>query len=261
MGKVPTLAIIAAALVLIVGISVASFYLLIKPKKEELGTLSAKLEEEKQVVAQRPTAEAEQAATNARWMKAQADLAALRERKSIPISLYMPLFAMTSIWYEYRDDLPRAVETYLESQGVTIESGASIPAPPLAPPTVPSSGFMQVPGNAPLNLTVRGTLAQIQRVYENLAQLPRVATIGALNLTGTGQDLTASFPLSLYILVEGAEAVAPPPPAAGAGPEAGPGAPPDGPGGGPPPGPDGGGGEEEGGGGGGEDGGGGGGDE
>lgn len=220
MGKVPTLAILGIVVVLVIGISVAAFYLLIKPKKEELGKLRADLEAEKAVVAQKAQAEADKAAVEAAWLKAQAELEALRERKSIHISLYQPLLAMTAIWYEYRDELPKAVQTYLEKQGVTIEQGASIPAPPLAPPTVPSSGFMQVPSNAPLNLSVRGTLAQIQNVYRNLAQLPRVATIGALSLSGTGQQLTATFPLSLYILVEGAEALAPPPAPAAAGPGA-----------------------------------------
>ena len=34
---------------------------------------------------------------------------------------------------------------------------------------------MQVPGGSALNLTVRGTLAQIEKVYANLGKLPRVA--------------------------------------------------------------------------------------
>lgn len=271
MGKVPTLAIVAIVVVLIVGISVAAFYMLIKPKQQELATLQQQLAQEQQVVAQKAQAEADKAAVDAAWLRAQKELAALSERKSIPISMYMPLLAMTAIWYEYRDDLPRVVQSYFESQGVIIESGATIPAPPLAPPQVPSSGFMQIPGNAPLNLTIRGTLPQIQKVYENLSQLRRIAVIGGLNLEGPGPELKATIPLSLYILVEGAEAVAPAAPAGGMaggpggpggpmggpgmggpggppgeGPSGGPGGPP---GAGPPKGPKGAGGPEEGGGG------------
>lgn len=236
MGKVPTLAIVAAAIVLVIGMSVAVFYLLIKPKKEVLTKLRADLVTEQQKVAERPQADAALKAVNIAWLKAQVDLAALREKKSPHISLYMPLLAMTAMWYEYRDDLPKAVQAYLEAQGVSIQQGASIPPPPLTPPTVPGSGFMQVPSAAPLSLTVKGTLAQLQRVYENLSQLRRIATIGSLSLSGTGQELTATIPLSLYILVEGAEAVAPPPaPAAAGGGPGGPGGPegagPSGPGG------------------------------
>jgi hypothetical protein len=234
MGKVPTIAIIAIALVLVIGMSVAVFYLLIKPKKEQLMKLRVDLQTEQDKVAEKADAERLKAEVDAQWLKAQVDLAALREKKSPHISLYMPLLAMTAMWYEYRDDLPKAVESYFAAQGVTIQQGASIPAPPLAPPTVPGTGFMQVPSGAPVNLTIRGTLAQLQKVYENLGQMSRIATIGALNLTGTGQQLTATIPLSLYILVEGAEAVAPPPaPAAEGGPAdgppGGPGEPPSGP--------------------------------
>jgi Tfp pilus assembly protein PilO len=225
MGKIPTIAIIAIVVVLIIGISVAAFYFLIKPKQEELAGLKEKLAAEQAVVAQKTTTEAELAAVNAAWLKAQLELAALRERKSIPISMYMPLLAMTSMWYELREDLPKVVTNYLTSQGVTIQSGASMPAPQLAPPTVPASGFLQVPEGQSLTLAVSGTLANIKKVYSNLAQMPRIATIGALNLTGTGERLTATFPMTLYIIVEGAEAAAPPPAPAAAGPEGGPGGP------------------------------------
>lgn len=217
MGKIPTIAIVAIVVVLIIGISVASFYFLIKPKQEELTALKEKLSQEQAIVAQRGTAEAEKAAVDAKWLRAQTELAALRERKSIPISMYMPLLAMTSMWYEYREDLPAVVTKYLTSQGVTIQTGAAMPAPSLAPPTVPSNGFLQVPEGQTLNLTVAGTMASIENVYRNLSQLPRIATIGALSLSGTGDRLTATFPMSLYIIVEGAEAAAPPPPAAAPG--------------------------------------------
>jgi|LSQX01.1.fsa_nt_gb Tfp pilus assembly protein PilO len=228
MGKIPTIAIIAIVVVLTIGISVAAFYFLIKPKQEELAGLKEKLAAEQAVVAQESTARAELAAVNAAWLKAQQELAALRERKSIPISMYMPLLAMTSMWYELREDLPNVVTNYLTSQGVTIQSGASMPAPQLAPPTVPSSGFLQVPEGQSLTLAVTGTLANIAKVYSNLAQMPRIATIGALNLTGTGERLTATFPMTLYIIVEGAEAASPPPAAAAdaAGGPGGPGGPP-----------------------------------
>lgn len=243
MGKIPTIAIIAIVVVLIIGISVASFYFLIKPKQEELAALKEKLAQEQAVVAQKATAEAEKAAVDASWMKAQMELVALRERKSIPISMYMPLLAMTSMWYEYREDLPAVVTKYLVSQGVSIQTGASMPAPSLAPPNVPATGFLQVPEGQTLNLTIKGTMANIEKAYRNLSLLPRIATIGGLTLSGQGDQLTAAFPLTLYILVEGAEAAAPPPaPAAAAG-----GAAP-GPGAGAAPGGEGGGAAEEGGG-------------
>ncbi|MEN6642336.1 MAG: hypothetical protein ABFE08_07830 [Armatimonadia bacterium] len=223
MGKIPTIAIIAIVAVLIIGMCVAAAYFLVKPKREELTKLREDLAAEEAVVAQKAQAEKDKAEIDQKWLQAQEELAALRERKSIRISMHMPLLAMTALWYEFRDDLPLAIKRYFDSQGVTILEGASIAGPPLAPPTVPSTGFLQVPGNAPLNLRVSGSLGAIERLYRNLALLPRIATIGSLSLTGSGDQLTATVPLTLYILVEGAEAASPPPaPAAAAGP-AGPG--------------------------------------
>ncbi len=246
MGKIPTPAIIAIVAVLLIGLSVAAAYFLVKPKQEQLTQLREELEAEKQVVAQRPQAEREKTEVDERWLQAQEELAALRERKSIRISMNMPLLAMTALWYEYRDDLPKAVENYFATQGVTITEGASISGPPLTPPTVPSTGFLQVPNNSPLNLRVVGPLAAIERLYRNLSQLPRIATIGSLALSGSGEEISATIPLSLYILVEGAESASPPPAPAASPDDMG--APPPG----PPPGPGGGGGGPDEGGGGGD---------
>lgn len=219
MGKIPTIAIVAIVAVLIIGMCVAAAYFLVKPKQQELAKLREDLAAEEAVVAQKAQAERDKAEIDQKWLQSQEELAALRERKSIRISMHMPLLAMTALWYEFRDDLPVAIKRYFDSQGVTILEGATIAGPPLAPPTVPSTGFLQVPGNAPLNLKVSGSLGAIERLYRNLAMLPRIATIGSLSLTGSGDQITATVPLTLYILVEGAEAASPPPaPAAAAGP-------------------------------------------
>lgn len=256
MGKIPTIAIVAIALVLVIGISVACFYFLIKPQQKILTDLRGQLEAEKQVAQGKTAAEAELDATKLAWKRAQDQLAQVCERKSIKISMYMPILAMTAMWREYRDDLPRAVEQWVQAQGCTIESGAAMPAPSLSPPTVPANGFLQVPEGQVLNLSISGTMANLEKLYRSLNTLPRVATIGGLSLSGRGDRLTASVPLSMWIIVEGAEAVAPPPAAAmpgGGGPGGMPGGPGGAPGAGPPGGPGGPGGAPPGGPGGGEE--------
>jgi hypothetical protein len=218
MGKIPTIAIVAVALVLAIGISVACLYFLIRPEQKTLAGLQQNLASEEQVAAGRPQAEAEEAAMTQAWLVAQRQLEALRDRKSIPISMYMPVLAMTTMWWEYRDNLPRVVEKWVADQGCVIETGATMPAPSLSPPAVPASGFLQVPDQA-LSLTITGTMANLERLYRSLSSLPRVATIGGLRLSGQGDRLTAQVPITMFIIVEGAEAVAPPPaaPAAGGG--------------------------------------------
>ena len=72
----------------------------------------------------------------------------------------------------------------------------------MTPPAAPASGFLQEPGNQTINLTVRGSLANIERLYRGLPNWPRVVTVGSLSLTGEGDNLTATVPLTFYLLVE-----------------------------------------------------------
>ncbi|HCA48172.1 MAG TPA: hypothetical protein DEP45_12720 [Armatimonadetes bacterium] len=118
---------------------------------------------------------------------------------------------MIALWYEYRHDLVPVIEDWVRSTGCTIESGASFPAPPMTPPTAPASGFMQIPAEQPVSLTVSGTLQQIERLYRSLDQFPRIVTISDLVLmpTGEGDRLQAPINLSIYLLVEAPAAPAP----------------------------------------------------
>jgi len=217
MGKIPTIAIVAVAVVLVIGISVACFYFLIRPEQKTLAGLQQTLSSEEQVAAGKPQAEVDEKAMTQAWLRAQKQLEALRDRKSIPISMYMPVLAMTTMWWEYRDNLPRVVEKWVADQGCIIETGATMPAPSLSPPGVPPSGFLQVPEGQVLSLTIAGTMANLERLYRSLRSLPRVATIGGLRLSGQGDRLTAQVPITMFIIVEGAETVAPPPAAAAGG--------------------------------------------
>jgi Tfp pilus assembly protein PilO len=243
MGKIPPIAIIIVAVVLVIGISAAAYYLLIQPENKKLAELKTQLEAEQKVAAQADKAKKDLADVTVRLAVGIENLIKVRERKSIHISNYMPILAMTALWYEYRKDLPAVVQQYAAETGCNIETGATIPAPPMTPPSVPPSGFMQVPGGAALNLTISGPLANVERFYRGLARLPRVATLSGLDISGTADRITARIALSLWILVEGEEVAgggaAPAAPAGGGAPGAG--AP-------PPPAPGGGGGEEEGGG-------------
>ncbi len=219
LGKVPTFAIWIVTLVLVAAIVVLFEWKLIKPQKEELAKLQEELAAEEAVAAERPQAEARLAEVQAKWEEAQARLQQLQDTRSFPISTYQPIGAMVALWFEYREDLPRVTREWLESTGITLESGITFPTPEVSPPTIPSSGFIALPG--PMNLTIGGTLQQIERFYSSLGTYSRVATISGLQLTGEGDNLKASVPISLYLLVE-TPAAAPAAPAAGPGPAPGP---------------------------------------
>jgi len=261
MGRIPTVAVIAIGLVLILGLSALMFFVVLKPAREELAGVQSTLDQRQDVADRLPQAKAKLAEVTAEWLEKQAQLQELRETRSIPISFAHPAAAMIALWYEYREDLPPLIEDWVESTGCTIESGTSFPAPPMTPPAAPPSGFLQVPGGQTITLTVSGTLQALERLYRSLQQFPRVVTVGQLVMQAdqdsAGQILQSQVPFKFYLLVEAPAAAAAPaggapggmPGEAGMGPEGMPGGMPPGeapPGEAPPGDPAGGGGEDAG---------------
>jgi len=82
---------------------------------------------------------------------------------------------------------------------VKITSGDSIAAPPNLPPAPPPNGFYRV---AQINLGIQGTLSDIEKLYRALPEFPRIATIEGLSLSGQGNTISATLPMTIYLLVE-----------------------------------------------------------
>lgn len=234
MGRIPTFVIIIIGVVLIVGLSALMFFVVLKPKQEELAAAITKYEEEQKVADRLPAAEAALAQVTADWLDKQAKLAELMKTRSIPISFAHPPAAMIALWYEYREDLPPLIQRWIESTGCRIESSVGFPAPPMTPPPAPASGFMQIPEGQTITMTIAGSLASLERLYRSLDQFQRIVTVSQLILQGEGDNLRAQVPFKFYLLAEVPATAAPPvsptpeggPPAAGEG-EGGGGPPPD----------------------------------
>jgi len=212
MGRIPTWALVLIGVFLLAGTGVLVFMLMIKPAQAELAKAEEDLKVEQDVAARLESSKAELAKVTEDWLAAQDRLQELREVRSIPISFGHPAGAMIALWYEYRHDLVPLIEDWVQASGCTIESGASFPPPPMTPPSAPPSGFMQVPGGQTINLTVSGTLSQLERLYRSLGDFERVVTISDLVLApvGDGSDrLQAPIPLKFYLLVEAPAGAAP----------------------------------------------------
>jgi Tfp pilus assembly protein PilO len=217
MGRIPTFVIAIIGVVLIAGLSALMFFMVLKPKTETLAEAKDKADAEEQVAARLKRAEQDKATVTAEWLAKKAQLQALMEARSIPISFGHPAAAMVALWYEYREDLPPLIERWVESCGCTIESGASFPAPAMTPPVAPPSGFLPVPGPQGITLTISGSLSDLERLYKSLDQLPRVVTVSQLVLDGEGDNMRAQVPLKFYLLCEAPEVAAAPAPAAAPG--------------------------------------------
>jgi len=192
--------VIAIVFVLIVGVAVGAIFLFIKPAQAELSDLEGKLA---QVQAEADKLEAtEQALTKVtgHWLGADTKLQKLMDRRSIKLSFGHPLPALfASLWPEMRGNLADTVEQWVQDQGVKITSGDSIPAPPTLPPTPPTDGFYQL---SQINLGIEGSLSEIERLYRALPEFPRIATIEGLSLSAQDGTMSATLPMTIYLLVE-----------------------------------------------------------
>ncbi|MEA3399981.1 MAG: hypothetical protein U9R79_01935 [Armatimonadota bacterium] len=209
MGRIPPIAVIVTGLVVVIGAAAAMLFFLYKPAHATLGELRDEYREAERVADQLTSAKAERDKVAAQWEEYKAELDELREKRSIPISFGHPAGAMVALWYEYREDLPPLIEDWVESTGCTIESGQSFPAPAMTPPSLPPSGFLQVPQQS-ITLTVSGSLSAIERLYRSLERFPRVVTVSQLVLEAadeTGNVLRAQVPMKFYLLVEAPESM------------------------------------------------------
>ena len=200
MGKLPPWVIILIGLVLVIGISVGAFLKFIKPANAVLAAVQADLQTQKQKAETKPAVEQQLAEVTDEWLAAERKLDRVKETRSIRISYGHPFNAMAAaLWPELRGNLAKAIEEWIEGQGVKIVSGASLPPPPYTPELPPENGFFKA---ADITLGVEGSLANIEKLYRSLSKFPRIATINSLSLTSQGDTIQAQLPLTIYLLVE-----------------------------------------------------------
>ncbi|MGQ9732257.1 MAG: hypothetical protein ACUVX8_13425 [Candidatus Zipacnadales bacterium] len=226
MSKLRPLYVIIPGIVLIIGAICVFAFVLLPPVNEQIKTVTEERDKEKGVAETRPQVEARLEEAERKLDEQTAKLTTYMRTRSIPISTYQPVEAMIKFWYELQEDLAPALEEYIESSGCRIISGAALPAPTMAPPTLGPSNFIRIPQSGALNFTVRGTMEEIRKLYTSLNKFERVATIEPLDLTpvGSGEELDANVNIVVYILAEGPEGGggAAPGAAPGAGPTMGP---------------------------------------
>ena len=200
MGKIPSVAVWAIVVVLLSGVAAGAFFKLIKPAQIELSDLQGKLEQEQAKAGELESAQQELIKVTGHWLGADTKLQKLMDERSIKLSFGHPLPALfASLWPETRQNLAGTVEEWIAAQGVKITSGASIAAPPNLPPAPPTNGFYRV---AQISLGIEGTLSDIERLYRALPEFPRIATIEGLSLSGQGNTMSTTLPMTIYLLVE-----------------------------------------------------------
>lgn len=201
MGRIPTIAVLIAAVVLLGGANYALYHFLAKPWGEEVAAARADYEQAYQTAQTLDQVQAAYDEAVDEWLAAQADWEHLMVTRSTPVSFTMPTVAMIALWREYREVLPKEIEQFIQGSGVQLMSGTSFPAPPGVPPSPPPSGFLQIPEGT-ITLTIAGTLEQIERFYHSIGEFNRVMTIGSFGLTGEGDQLQTQVAMNFYLPVE-----------------------------------------------------------
>jgi hypothetical protein len=205
MSKLRPLYVIIPGVLLVVIVVCVFMFVLMPPVREEIASLKGRLETATAKANERDQRERELAAAKADLKDQQAKLDHYIDTRGVHISTYQPVPAMVALWYELQDDLPPAIETFLESTGCTIQSGFALPAPQIQKPTLGPASFMRIPQQGGFSVTVRGTEEQIRDLYTSLGNFDRVATISGLTLqpVGNGDKLDASFTMTIFLLAEG----------------------------------------------------------
>jgi len=222
MSKLRPIYVLIPGVVLIIAAVCVFVFVLLPPVNKEIEKVTQERDTEQAKADERPQAERRKADAERKLKEQTIKLERYMKTRSIPISLYLPTEAMIKYWYELQEDLAPSLEKYIEASGCRIMQGAALPAPSMAAPTLGPSNFIKV---GPLSLTVQGTAAELRKLYTNLNQFERVATIEPLDLrpVGGGEELEANISVTVYILAEGPEGAAAAPAAgAAAGPAGGP---------------------------------------
>jgi len=209
----PMYVIIPGAILPLIVICVFLFVLL-PPVDKQIGDVTKQRDSRKQKAEQKQQAEQQLRLAKENLAKQTAKLDQYMRTRSIALSTYQPVQAMIALWFEYQEDLKPVVEAFIDQSGCQLVGGDSLPAPEMKKPTLGQSNFLTV---KTLNLRVRGTMAELKKLYSSLKTFKRVGTINLLQLTPmAGEELEATVPLTIYILAEGPEAAAAPAAPAGA---------------------------------------------
>jgi len=219
MQKLRPLYVLIPGILLTVIVICLFVFVFVPPIKEVRDDYAKKRDDEKTVAETQPQAEDRLARAVENLKVQSAKLAHYINTRGVKISTYQSVPAMVAHWYELQEDLPPAIEEYLESTGCTVVSGFALPAPKIEEPTLGPASFMRLPAQGGFPVTMRGSEEQLRELYTNLKEFRRVATISGLsvNPVGNGDKLEASFSMTIYLLAEG------PSDAGGGGAAAGPG--------------------------------------
>jgi Tfp pilus assembly protein PilO len=216
--------------VLLVGLSAAAYFMMMKPQLEEVKSLEGQIEEQYSKLAKKAEAERELAEAKRSLREARAVLARYKQEKGIPVSFADRAEAAYVWFHEVHQHSAPLLKSFLEKSGVAVMEGSDFPPPPEVAPYLRAQDLptkhdmVAIPDDeTPIAISVQGTIEQVEALFASLDAFPRILVIDGLQLepttatvTGTDDKVTASFNMYMYAFVEGGEEAAAAPAAGGA---------------------------------------------
>ena len=193
LGKIHPLILGPVGIVLVLGIVIAGFMFMVKPKQQQIASVQDQITQEKTEADKKQQAEKALDDVKRDWESAHDGLAQKMDERSIPLSMGHPMIATMNLWREAREDLPQLVEKFVAQSGCVLVRGHGGWAPPMSPlPTstewihfavgTGSAGGAEINAVGDQPLVVAGTMGDIERLYKSLRNFPRVLTIRHLAL-------------------------------------------------------------------------------
>lgn len=201
MGKLTRQHVIIIGSVLTVAVAVAVFFLLIRPKMDEMAVAQAKYDSNKAIADTKPLKEADLVKAKQEVQQERVKWARYERQYMPDINISSLLGGMQQRWREQSLVLGPMVQKYLRSDHTVriTSAGITIPAPPTDPNAVNVS-LIELPLGS---VTVQGQFNNVLKHTERWNRFRRLVQVDGLGLTGNSPNLTAQYTLKMYIFTRG----------------------------------------------------------
>lgn len=117
--------------------------------------------------------------------------------------------AWKAIMHEFHEVIKPEFDEFMRSAGLRVSYNFSPDTPPAIWTAVkaPSSSFIKLPSGGQIEVQVTGKYTDIIRFLNHLTSWNRLIGVGAIRLSGQSPYITATFPISIFILADVPESV------------------------------------------------------
>ncbi len=199
MGKLTKIQVIVIGVVVTLIVGVGMFFLLIRPRAQQLNELETKLQEREAVAARKPQAEKDLQRAKLENLQARLDYRHYEVTKMPAVSFSDRTEGMIAMWRERSEVLGPMVEHWPRKFGVDLLNDIPIP-PASSDPNSYADGLIRIPIGP---ISVRGDYHSILRHLKGWNKFGRLVQVEPMSLSGVSPVLTATYNATILIFPRG----------------------------------------------------------